>query len=91
MLTTNKIMQLTGLSRAYTLKFLRNARISSEKQSCSPGGWKIYWRITEEQVLSGMLSEKDPQKIAEEQGAALIMLGSLLKQPAAKGGEYASV
>lgn len=91
MLSTNQIMALLGLSRGYTLKLLRNARINSEKQSCSPGGWKIYWHITEEQVLSGLLSEKDPQKIAEEQGAALVMLESLLKQRPVKGEKYARV
>lgn len=91
MLSTNQIMALLGLSRGYTLKLLRNARIRSEKQSCSPGGWKIYWHITEEQVLSGLLNEKDPQKIAEEQGAALVMLESLLKQRPVKGEKYASV
>jgi len=91
MLSTNQIMALLGLSRGYTLKLLRNARISSEKQSCSPGGWRIYWHITEEQVLSGLLNEKDPQKIAEEQGAALVMLESLLKQRQVKGEKYARV
>jgi len=91
MLTTNKIMQLLGLSRGLTLKLLRNARISSEKQSCSPGGWKIYWHITQEQVLSGMLSEKDPQKIAAQQCSALVSLELMLNQRARKSDKNAHI
>jgi hypothetical protein len=46
----------------------------------SKNGKKIYFNITREQILSGMLEEKDPKQIAMQQGIALMLLEAALNR-----------
>lgn len=81
MLDIKQIMEaLGGVSRNYALKLLMNSRIRFEKRS-SRNGKKIYFDITREQILSGMLEEKDRKKITMQQSTALMLLEAQLNRP----------
>ena len=80
MLSLRQIMEaLGGVSRGYALKLLKDSRIQYEVRS-SKNGKKIYFNLTKEQILSGMLEEKDPKQIAMQQGIALMLLEAALNR-----------
>lgn len=80
MLSLKQIMEvLGGVNRAYALKLLMDSGIRHEVRN-SKNGKKIYFNITREQILSGMLEEKDPKQIAMQQGVALMMLETALNR-----------
>jgi len=80
MLSLKQIMEvLGGVNRAYALKLLMDSGIRYEVRN-SKNGKKIYFNITREQILSGMLEEKNPKQIAMQKSAALTMLETALNR-----------
>lgn len=75
MLTTKKIVALSGIpSRTTVIKRLMLNGFSREKRTGERSGYVIYWNITEDQIKSGILEEKDPHQVTMQQGAALMTL-----------------